>query len=225
MQQDSLLQMRFHIEDLIIDSSYASSESLEKKIRQRLLANNSNSEGDYRNYADLIDKMKEEYRTLNQENEMAQSWELVQNIAVVLNENGLFGLQSNHFSYTGGAHGNTFIANQTYRLDNANLLSLDSLLIPEEKPTFIALCESKFRQGQEIAAQESLEAHGFWFEKDSFQIPDNFGYSPQGLSLIYNSYEIAPYAFGIIKINLSPAEIAPFIKPEYILSTKKEAAM
>lgn len=224
-QEDSLLQIRFHIEDLKIDSSYASSESLEKKIRQRLLANNNSSQGDYTNYAELISKMKDEYRTLSQENEMTQAWELGQNIKVVLNEGGLFGLQSSHFSYTGGAHGNTFIDNQTYRLDNGELLLLDSLLIPEEKASFIDFCESKFREAQEISAQGSLEANGFWFEKDSFRISDNFSYSRQGLNLIYNSYEIAPYASGIIRVSLSLNEVEPFLKPKYLLPLKEEAGV
>ncbi len=217
LQQDSLLQMRFNIEGISIDSAYPSSESLEKKIQQRLLSNNSNSEGNYLNYTDLILKMKAEYENLNQEKELAQSWEISQDLEVKLNQNGLFGLQSTHFSYTGGAHGNTFIDNQTYSLDKGTLLALDSLLKLDEKPAFIAFCESKFREEREIGGQESLDAHGFWFEKDSFRISDNYSYSKQGLELIYNSYEIAPYAYGTIKITLSSSEIEPFIKAKYLL--------
>tara|TARA_R110002050_G_scaffold288277_1_gene440132 strand:+ start:3588 stop:4385 length:798 start_codon:yes stop_codon:yes gene_type:complete len=225
LRRDSLLQMRFYIEDLKIDTSYASSESLEGQIRSRLLENNLNSEGSYSTYTEMIKQMMEEYRTLNGENEINQSWELSQSVQVVLNANGLFGLQSSHASYTGGAHGNTFVSNQTYRLDNQNLLTLDSLLIPAKKQDFIAICESKFRQEQNLAPTESLEAKGFWFKDDRFYLPEIFSYSPAGLSLFYNSYEIAPYAYGIIEISLSQEEITPFLKGEYLLAAASTAAL
>jgi hypothetical protein len=221
MMHDSLLQMRFYIEDLHIDSSHTSSESLENKIRQNLLTNNITSEGSYRDYRDMISKMKAEYRSLNSENEMNQSWELSQSVEVVLNENGLFGLQSSHYSFTGGAHGNTYLSNQTYRLEDLSILALDSLILPAEKTRFIAFCESEFRRDREITADESLGSHGFWFKKDAFYLPNNFSYSSAGLRLYYNSYEVAPYAYGIIEITLSNTEITPFIKSEYQLQIQK----
>lgn len=221
MMQDSLLQMRFYIEDLHIENSYASSESLENKIRESLLRNNVSSEGSYRDYNDMISKMKAEYRLLNSENEMTQAWELSQSIEVVLNENGLFGLQSSHYSFTGGAHGNTYIFNQTYRLEDQSILGLDSLLLPTEKTRFIAFCESRFRNDREITTAESLGSRGFWFKEDTFYLPHNYSYSATGLRLYYNSYEIAPYAYGVIEIALSNAEIAPFIKSRYQLQIQK----
>jgi hypothetical protein len=225
LNRDSLLQMRFYIENLKVDTTYASSESLEGKIRRHLLENNMSSEGNYSTYAEMITQMMEEYRTLNGEEEINQSWELSQSVQVVLNENGLFGLQSSHSSYTGGAHGNTFVSNQTYRLDNQNLLTLDSLLIPAKKQEFIGICESKFRQEQELGPTESLDAKGFWFKEDRFYLPEIFSYSPAGLSLFYNSYEIAPYAYGIIEISLSREEIAPFIRDPYLLAAAPTAAL
>lgn len=225
LSKDSLLQMRFYVEDLKLDTAYASSESLEGQIRRRLLENNMSSEVNYRTYAEMIKQMMEEYRTLNGEDEINQSWELSQSLQVVLNENGLFGLQSSHSSYTGGAHGNTFVSNQTYRLDNQNLLTLDSLLIPAKKQEFIRICESKFRQEQDLGPTESLDAKGFWFKEDRFYLPGIFSYSPAGLSLFYNSYEIAPYAYGIIDISLSREEIAPFIRDQYLLAAAPTAAL
>ena len=221
MMQGSLLQMRFYIEDLHIEDSYASSESLENKIRENLLRNNVSSEGSYRDYHDMISKMKTEYRFLNSENEMAQSWELSQSIEVVLNENGLFGLQSNHYSFTGGAHGNTYLSNQTYRLEDQSILTIDSLLLPAEKTRFIAFCESRFRNDREITTAENLGSHGFWFKGDTFYLPHNYSYSATGLRLYYNNYEIAPYTYGVIEIALSNAEIAPFIKSRYKLQIQK----
>jgi len=225
MALDSLLRMHFLVEDLRIDSAYASSESLETEIRTNLLANNISTEGSYADYGDMINKMIDEYLTLNDEDELDQTWELSQSVKVVLNEQGLFGLQSSHYSYTGGAHGNTLIGNQTYRLDNQTLLSLDSLLIPAQKQQFIAFCESKFRQQQELNKGESLDTHGFWFNDNTFYLPENFSYSTRGLSLFYNSYEIAPYAYGIIEITLSSAEIKPYLKGEYLLLQNESASL
>jgi hypothetical protein len=217
MFHNSHLQMSFYIEDLQIDSSYLSREILENKIRENLLTNNLNSEGFYVDYPDMINKMKAEYLSLESESETDQAWEFSQSVEVVLNQNGLFGLQSSHYTYTGGAHGNTYLAHQTYRLEDQSLLALDSLILPAEKAHFTAYCESAFRKEREIEPTESLGSHGFWFKEDVFYLPTNFRYSPKGLSLYFNNYEIAPYAYGIIEIAISSTEIAPFVKNEYLL--------
>lgn len=214
--------MRFYVEDLQIDSSYASSESLEKNIRQQLLSNSNNNEANYSGYHELIAAMKKEYQTLVGEDEMEQSWELSQSIEVRLNQQGLFSLQSSHYSYTGGAHGNSYVGNQLYRLKDETLLSIDSLLISAKKKEFLGFCESEFRKQQNIGVNESLEAKGFWFENELFFLPENFCYSPEGLSFFYNSYEIAPYAFGIIELKLNHEQIKSFLKEAYLISKNSQ---
>ena len=40
------------------------------------------------------------------------------------------------------------------------------------------------------------------FEEDRFSLPENLGFTPGGLELLYNPYEVASYADGPISLVL-----------------------
>lgn len=61
--------------------------------------------------------------------------------------------------------------------------------------------ESFFRIQQGIPKKENL-ADKYWFEKGVFYCPDNFFYDKDGISFIYQPYEIAPLSSGIIQFTI-----------------------
>ncbi|MDX1463282.1 MAG: RsiV family protein, partial [Marinirhabdus sp.] len=70
----------------------------------------------------------------------------------------------------------------------------------------------KFRKMYDIAQNESINAPGFWFEDDTFYLPETFGISNETITLHYNPYEIAAYATGPVEINLPLSTFADQLK-------------
>ena len=105
--------------------------------------------------------------------------------------------------YLGGAHGNRGNTLLTYSLTNGKLLDLHKMYAKAIK----SIAEKKFRTKYEIAEGSSLNEAGFIFPEGSFVLPENIGYSQTGITLIYNPYEVAPYAMGSTVIDISFEEI------------------
>ena len=50
------------------------------------------------------------------------------------------------------------------------------------------------------------------FENDEFYLPENIGFTQEGLQLFYEQYEVASYADGPIILTLKYKEIEPYLK-------------
>jgi hypothetical protein len=49
------------------------------------------------------------------------------------------------------------------------------------------------------------------FEKDSFYLPENIGFTKEGVKLLYNQYEVASYADGTIELTLPYNEVKKYL--------------
>ena len=63
-----------------------------------------------------------------------------------------------------------------------------------------------------MAANSAINANGFMFENDKFQLPQTYFYTPNGFLLFYNVYEIASYAQGNFEVLIPYDEIKPYLK-------------
>lgn len=117
------------------------------------------------------------------------------------------------YSFTGGAHPNTFAALESFDLATGEPLALEDLLAADAVARLEALGERQFRKAREIPETESLEEAGFWFEDDRFHLPDNFAVTGDGLVFVYNPYEVAPYVFGPTRITLPWSELQGLLLP------------
>lgn len=93
---------------------------------------------------------------------------------------------------TGGAHG----------LLNVNILNFDAKTgkrienqtIFNNVNAFKAIAQKHF----DIATKDK----DIFLDHDNFELPANLGYSNEGIVLLYNTYEIAPYSTGIIQFTI-----------------------
>ena len=53
----------------------------------------------------------------------------------------------------------------------------------------------------------NLEDEDVSLDEGTFQLPKNIGYSEDGIILLYNTYEIAPYSTGIIEFVIPFEEV------------------
>ncbi len=112
----------------------------------------------------------------------------------VLDENEKFITLSNFiYTYTGGAHGNSYQQYMIIDKKNGRELMLSDFISNLDE--FNEIAEEEFRTALDLGT-EDLEELGFWFEKNKFTCNNNFYFDDKGFHFLYNSYEIAPYAMG-----------------------------
>jgi hypothetical protein len=112
--------------------------------------------------------------------------------------------------FSGGAHGYRTLTFLNFDPSTGKTYSNGELFTSE----FKQFVEEKFRSEQNIPSGESLNSSGFWFENDTFELPENIGFSEDKVILVYNSYEIAPYAAGDFYMEIPLEEAASFLKIE-----------
>ena len=122
----------------------------------------------------------------------------------------ILSVRAEYYTYSGGAHGNMITEFLNFNPKTGSLLTTSTLF--ENKTGFTDLAEQLFRVENKIAPNENINSTGFWFDKDTFYLPDSIGFSESAVLLIYNQYEIASYADGPIELLIPLEKALPFLK-------------
>lgn len=148
------------------------------------------------------------------------SWEIERTVKVVYNTNTLVTLLFEEFGFTGGAHpfnGSRFIV---LNLANGNPVTLDDLMNPGYEAALNVEGERAFREARQLAEHSSLEEDGFTFANNAFVLNDNYGVNKDGLSFIFNSYEVSPYVMGPSEFTIPYEDIRSLIRTDGLLGSK-----
>ncbi|WP_300598733.1 DUF3298 and DUF4163 domain-containing protein [Niabella sp.] len=131
---------------------------------------------------------------------------------LIYNNNGYAVLSVGNYAYTGGAHG---IYGQTMLcLDmqqQKELLLGDVLRI--DPATLQPILERHLRARYKIAADTPLTDILF---DERLALTDNFYFTPKGIGFIYQPYEVAAYALGLIDIWVPYTDLRPYLQPAFI---------
>jgi hypothetical protein len=119
----------------------------------------------------------------------------------------------NRYVFAGGAHGNG--TSVFLNFDKQGNIELENYELFSNPEGFLALSETKFRAEKEVPEKGPINATGFMFSGDVFHLPENLGFTKEGVQLIYNQYEIASYVDGPITITIPYKEANPFLKEEF----------
>ena len=122
----------------------------------------------------------------------------------------ILNIEIKHYTYTGGAHGYQGYRSLLFDPNTGKSISNNQLF--KNRNAFKAFAENKFRAKYKIPENQSINATGFQFEDDSFQLPQNIFYTDKGLLLYYNQYEAASYADGPKELLLSYKEVNEYLK-------------
>ena len=113
------------------------------------------------------------------------------------------------YLFTGGAHGYSSTRFLNFNKLTANEIDNEGLF--ENSLKFSKFAESLFRKAEKIPEEKSINHTGFMFERDSFYLPENIGFTKKGLKLLYNPYEVASFSDGIIEIEIPHKEIKKYL--------------
>ncbi|WP_299365984.1 DUF3298 and DUF4163 domain-containing protein [Winogradskyella sp.] len=112
------------------------------------------------------------------------------------------------YEFQGGAHGNDRISFLNLNAETGDILSRDQMINNLED--FKTLAKIHFEKSLKNR-EESARMEDFFFGKP-FQLPENIGYSDDGLVLLYNVYEIASYDQGYTEFVIPFEEVEPYLK-------------
>jgi Deacetylase PdaC/Protein of unknown function (DUF3298) len=113
-------------------------------------------------------------------------------------------IESGNSFFTGGAHPFSYASSYVFDIATGKTINLKDLVKDEAK--FLKIIEENVRKVHDISADKSLEAEGFFLDETTkkFALPLNFALSndQKNIEFVYNSYEIAAYAFGPTELSI-----------------------
>lgn len=127
--------------------------------------------------------------------------ELIISASPLSTGHGIWSYGIDIYEYTGGAHGNNYLIIQNYDLSAQGLVTEEDLFRPDYfEPLHKLLVSALIEQTEEASTERELKKLGYSIEDI---VPnDNFSVSEEGITYVYNPYEIAPYAMGRTRIFL-----------------------
>ncbi|MFB9051843.1 DUF3298 and DUF4163 domain-containing protein [Formosa undariae] len=136
-----------------------------------------------------IENFNSEYISFKNEfPESAQEWEAQIDGEIMFESPEIISISLTSYTNTGGAHGILIISFLNFDGQTGELIQNDELI--ENAEQFNQLANPYFDEA--ISEKKDM-----YLDTEKFILPQNIGYSADGLILLYNTYEIAPYAAGI----------------------------
>lgn len=182
------------LEDLLDDEAY-NSLSVEDKLEAIRLS---------------VQGFIDDAKAYRDEGEFAH-YEIISNISFVSQRHKIATYRYDFYVYSGGAHGSVYQNFRIIDLENAKVITLDDIILPDKSLEFLqALLDVYgYEEGDFFLGQTRGEALGRI-------IPDAYYADGDGLVLTYNPYHIGPFSDGVIKIRLPSYKLKSLVKSEYL---------
>jgi hypothetical protein len=175
-------------------------------INQINVSENDDTDG---NLYDAIAKFNYEYKRFkNNFPESAQQWEVFIDGEVTYRSPEIISIAITSYLDTGGAHGNTNVRFFNFNPQTGNRYTKKDLV--SNMQGLSEVIEEKLKEDIKSDNNHQLIEDVF-FGKD-FQLPETLGYNDDGLTVLYNPYEIASYSQGIVEFTIPFLEVKQFLK-------------
>lgn len=149
-----------------------------------------------------IENFNKEYNSfINDFPESAQEWEAQIDGEVIFKTPDVISVSLTSYTNTGGAHGNLNISFLNFNASTGESIENNELF--KDISAFKTLAKTYF--------EANLEDKDLIFDTENFRLPKNIGYSDDGIILLYNTYEIAPYSSDIIEFSIPFEEAKPHL--------------
>ena len=182
------------------------SQAINSKIEKAVIANLHIGELDTvtaTSIKESITEFNKEFQNFqNDFPETVQIWEAQIDGEIMYNSPEIISIALTSYLNTGGAHGMLKISFLNFETSTGEIISNENLITNVEAFKQVALPYFK-------KATEDKDI--FEMELDIFNLPENMGFSDEGIILLYNAYEIAPYSTGIIEFVIPFNEIESYI--------------
>ena len=169
----------------------------------------------------VIDNFNEDFSFWKESpEEFMYLYEYHNSYGFIYRDNSIISINRMMYCYAGGAHGNLEYRPIVYSLENGKILNekVSDLVYSIEDKKLIALLRKKLieqmkeRYSDEDNSDEELKRGYFDFE--TIRLNDHYEVNALGINFVYNQYEVASYAAGIITISFTYEELKPFVKKD-----------
>ena len=116
------------------------------------------------------------------------------------------------YQYMGGAHGLGTTNFYVFDMANKKQLMLEDVLLPNQKDRLSQLVKAQFSE-QLKAEKIDPKTH---FQSWPFFLTANYSFGREGMTFLYQPYDLAFYAFGAPKVTIGYAQLSGIVKPEYL---------
>lgn len=131
---------------------------------------------------------------------------------------GIINVSANVFVDTGGAHPHQWSQWLNFDFESGKLLTKDDVFLASAKVDIermlldhLMLMQAEIYPDESLKTLEDLQQKGF-LQMTNMYIPDNFLLHKEGVSFLFNRYDIAPYSAGEIVIEIPYEEIGYCLK-------------
>ncbi len=136
------------------------------------------------------------------------AWELHIETEKVYQSEEIITLSINTYEFKGGAHGNDKIKFLNLNANTGEVYKLSDIV--DNSDSFKALAKDHFLKSID-ADKENNQIEDYFFGKP-FQLPENIGFSEDGLVFLYNVYEVASYDQGYTEFIIPFDAVDPYLK-------------
>ncbi len=145
-------------------------------------------------------------------------WNCTIEVNVEHNTDYFITLRSSSYIYTGGAHPLQTTNYYVIATQNPRFLTLKDIV--NDTSDLRTLAEMEFRRMYDIPLYHDLRNHGFVLSSNSLPLSSNFAFTRNGLSIVYNPYDISPYSMGMHTIQLPYQALAGLLRRDIALSVR-----
>ena len=135
-------------------------------------------------------------------------WELYIETERTYQSEDIITLAISVYEFQGGAHGNDKIIFLNLNAETGSILKMKDII--NDLEGFKSLAENHFKKSLNSNTDEPKIEDYFFGEP--YQLPENIGFSEDGLVMLYNTYEIASYDKGYTEYVIPIDEVEPFLK-------------
>jgi len=184
-------------------------------VKDMALSSYSTDDKHYPDFDKLMDGFMKDYEDFRKEFPDAPAvWYLKDSTAIVYNSSYILCLANISENYLGGAHGSYNVAYTNFDMRNGNVLKTKDIFNKGYETALNKMIEAQYRKQMNLKPGEPLIEGGLFDNKIAFN--DNFAITNEGIEFLYNQYEIAPYAVGVIDIKLTYKELDAILNKEVI---------
>lgn len=159
------------------------------------------------NLNDALQEFDNDYKTFKTKFEDENHvWELALETEVEYQSAEVITIAVSCYSDTGGAHGNDNIQLLNINPETGETYSFEDII--SDKNGFEALAKTHFEKSLK---SDNKDISNYFFG-ESFQLPENIGFSEEGLILLYNVYEIASYSEGYTEFVIPFEKLDSYLK-------------
>lgn len=128
------------------------------------------------------------------------------------NNHDIWSYELSSYIFTGGAHGIYTTTYQTFDMKKGKSLLLDDLINEKSRTTVDELLRKQFAVDLKMKKIDEQNKKDYNFE--DIVATDNFYAGKDGITWLYNPYEIGPYYLGQTCITLSYSVLSSYLLPE-----------